>query len=301
MFGGFAQDEIALIPERLYLTVGTKLEHNYYSGFGVMPTARVAYELAEHQVLWAAVSRALRTPAERDAAVRINTAGFNLPNGTPAVVAVLGNPRFKDERLTAYELGYRTALRSRASLDLAAYYNDYDHQQTTEPAAPFFEAAPVPPHLVLPLTYQNLMHGEEHGIELSAKWKMTDRWTISSGYDFARIHLHADALSQDTEDGPNTEGSDPHMHAQIRSHVDLTPALGWDTSAYFTDRLIFHRVPAYTRVDTGLSWRWTEDVSVSVFGQNLVKDQHLEFIDDNGATRSTLVKRSAYAKISWRF
>jgi iron complex outermembrane receptor protein len=301
IFDGFVQDEISLIRERLYVTVGTKLENNTYSGFGTMPSVRSVYEISKQSTLWGAVSRARRTPADTDVSIRQNVSGVTQPDGTPALIALLGNPHFKDEGLTAYEVGYRAALESALTLDVAGYYNAYDHQQTVEPAAPFFEATPSPPHLVLPHRFENLMSGEEYGIEISANWKVNDRWTINPGYDFARIHLHGDAFSQDTEDGPNVEGSDPHMHAQIRSHVDLSPAWGWDTSAYFTDRLIFHGVPAYTRVDTGLSWHWMENVSVSVFGQNLVKDHHLEFIDDNGATRSTLVKRSAYAQITWRF
>jgi len=40
---------------------------------------------------------------------------------------------------------------------------------------------------------------------------------------------------------------------------------------------------------------------MSLVGQNLVKDRHLEFIDDTGSVRSTLIKRSAYAKFTWQF
>jgi hypothetical protein len=36
-------------------------------------------------------------------------------------------------------------------------------------------------------------------------------------------------------------------------------------------------------------------------GQNLVRDEHLEFIESTGAATSTLIKRSAYAKFTWRF
>ena len=56
-----------LLRNRLYLTAGTKVEHNYYTGFGVMPSTprRMAVQSA-HQTVWAAVSRALRTPAALD-------------------------------------------------------------------------------------------------------------------------------------------------------------------------------------------------------------------------------------------
>ena len=301
LFSGFVQDEIAVVPERFYFTVGTKLEHNYYTGFGALPSVRATYAASERQMFWTAVSRALRTPAATDTLIRLNFAGFTEPNGTPVLIGLVGNRHFEDEQVIAYEFGYRATVLSGVSIDFAAYYNDYRDQQTAEPATPFFETTPLPAHLVLPSTYQNLMSGEEHGLEVAANWKVTHRWTLSPGYDFARIHMHTSPASRDAEAVPAAEGSDPHTQAQLRSHVDLSKKLAWDTSAYFVDRLVFQDVPSYTRLDTGLSWRWKEGISLGVFGQNLLRDHHLEFIDSSGAERSTLIKRSAYAKVTWRF
>jgi len=91
------------------------------------------------------------------------------------------------------------------------------------------------------------------------------------------------------------------VQAQLRSHVELSQRWGWDVSAYFVDRLVAQSVPSYTRLDTGLSWRWKEGVSLSLVGQNLLRDHHVEFIDSTGASRSTEIKRSAYANITWQF
>jgi iron complex outermembrane recepter protein len=300
-FNSFIQDEIALIPDRFFLTAGTKLQHNYYTGFTVMPSARATYEINPHNMVWAGVSRAERTPDATDASIRLDVAGFPGPGGTPDLIAVLGNPKFKNEELIAYEFGYRATVGKRFSFDLAAYYNDYNNQQSTEPATPFFEATPAPAHLVLPSTYENLIYGETHGVEIAVNWKITDRWALSPGYDFERIDMHASPLSEDTQTAPETNGSDPHVTAQIRSHLELSQKWAWDASAYFVDRLIAQGVPSYTRLDTGLSWRWKEGVSFSLVGQNLLKDHHLEFIDSAGASRSTEIKRSVYAKATWRF
>ncbi len=299
LFSSFVQDEIALIPDRFYLTVGTKLEHNYYTGFTVMPSARATYSLGEHHMVWAAVSRAERTPASVDTAIRANYGSSPGPGGIAVLVSLLGNPHFKNEGLIAYELGYRTTVSNHLSVDFAAYYDDYSDQETTEPAAEFLETTPPPVHLVMPSTYENLMHGEAHGFEIAANWKVTDRWTISPGYDFERIHMHLNPASQDTETVPSTEGTDPHLHAQLRSHVDLSKTLGWNVSTYFVDRITFQAVPSYTRVDTELTWRCWEGLTLSVVGQNLVQDHHLEFVESDDV--STLVKRSAYAKVTWKF
>jgi iron complex outermembrane receptor protein len=186
-------------------------------------------------------------------------------------------------------------------MDIAAYYNSYTNEETSEPAAPFFEPTPLPAHFVFPIVYQNLMYGETHGIEIAANWKITDRWTIRPGYDFERIHMHTSPLSQDTQTALETEGSNPDVQAQLRSHVDLPGTLKWDTSVYFVGRLIAQDVPSYTRLDSGLTWRWKDGLSFSLVGQNLLRDHHLEFVDFSGATRSTMVKRSAYVKLSRSF
>jgi iron complex outermembrane receptor protein len=301
LFSMFVQDQIALVPDRLYVTVGTKLEHNYYTGFGLMPDARLSYSFNDRRMVWAAVSRALRTPASTDTAERANFGAFTPPLGPPVVFSLFGNPNFKDETLIAYELGYRSTISSRLSIDIAAFYHAYGDQETTEPIAPFFETAPGPPHEVMPLTFENLMQGEEHGIEASADWKVTPRWTISPAYDFARVHMRVLPESKDTTTAPETNGSDPHVQAMLRSHLELPCAFSWDASAQFVDRLTAQHIPSYTRVDTQLNWRWKNRLSLSLVGQNLAQDHHIEFIDSVGATRSTEIKRGAYGKVAWTF
>jgi iron complex outermembrane recepter protein len=301
LFGAFIQDEIAIVPDRVYLTAGLKLEHNYYTGFNLMPSARAVWTPTRTQALWAAISDAVRSPSALDAGFRVDLGSFTEPGGTLAVLALIGNPRIDDESLIAYELGYRRTIRDRLSIDFAAYYNDYRHQETTEPAAPFFENTPFPPHLVLPLTFENLMHGETHGFELSANWKVTNRWTLSPGYAFEQIYMHLAPTSQDTTSVAEKEGSSPVHSAQLRSRVTLSKGLSWDTSVYFVDRLADPSVPSYTRVDTQLTWQLGEKTRVSLVGQNLLRDHHEEFVDSTGSARSTLVKRSAYVKLSWQF
>ena len=208
-FNSFLQDEIVLIPNRLYLTVGTKLEHNAYSGFGLMPNIRITWSPSERHMFWAAVSRALRMPSRNDTDLNVNVAGFSGSGGTPNLVRVSGDPQFKNEQLIAYESGYRNTIAKRLSIDIAAYYNDYDELQTTEPGTPFIEATPLPLHLVLPELKENLMYGETHGIELTANWKVTERWTLSPGYALEQLHLHTEPSSSDTTTGPFFEGGTP--------------------------------------------------------------------------------------------
>jgi iron complex outermembrane receptor protein len=300
LFSSFVQDEIAIVRDRLFVTVGTKFEDSYFSGPDLQPSVRVAWTPSPERTLWAAVSDADRTPAATDTSIISNLGGFTGPNG-PVALRLLGNPNLGNEKTIAYEAGYRMSLAEQLSLDFAAYYNDQYDQETTEPGAPFFEPTPVPPHLVLPLIYANLMHGESHGFEIAANWKVASRWTLSPGYEFEQIHMHLKPTSQDTTSVPEAEGSSPVHAAQLRSHLALAHDLSWDASAYFVDRLTDPVIPAYTRFDTGLTWQWNKKSSLRFVGQNLVKDRHEEFVDSTGSAGTTLIKRSAYVEWIWQF
>jgi iron complex outermembrane receptor protein len=300
LFSSFIQDEIVIVPNRFFLTIGAKLEHNYYTGFGTMPGARVAWTPTQRHTLWAAISKTQRTPAETDAALRAAVGEFPGPGGIPVLLTLFGNPQVDNEESVDYEMGYRTTVSQKLSIDFTAYYNNYSHQETSEPSTPFLVNTPSP-HLVLPLITENLMHGETHGTEIAVNWKATDRWTLSPGYALEQIHMHLAPTSQDTTSVSGAQGSSPVNASQLRSYLALAPGLTWDTSVYFVGRLADPREPSYTRLDTGLSWTLRERIALSLVGQNLLKAQHEEFVDSTGSANTTLIKRSAYAKVEWRF
>ncbi|MGA6953498.1 MAG: TonB-dependent receptor [Candidatus Acidiferrales bacterium] len=301
LFSSFVQDEFTLVPDRVTLTVGTKIEHNYYTGFGVMPTVRAAWTLTSRQTIWGSVSRALRTPSSIDTASQLTVGGFVPPDGPPVLVRIVGNPAFQNEKEIAYEAGYRTQIFSGLSLDLAAYYNSYSQVQTAEPEPSFIENTPPPTHIVMPIEYFNLMRGETHGVEIFGTWKVTSRWTLTPACALEEIHMHLDSTSQDTSTVAGVQGSTPRQWARVDSHLRLEHRLSWDASANFVGRLSNPNVASYTRVDTQLTWSLKEHLSASLVGQNLLQNQHIEFVSEQGTGDTNYVKRSAFAKLTWRF
>lgn len=297
LFSAFGQDEIALAPDRLYLTVGVKLEHNGFSGFGVQPNARLAWILDDRNTLWAAVSRALKTPA-RDETVRFNAAALPGPGGLPVLVSLFGASEL-DESVLATEMGFRTELRSDLSFDVAAYYNTYEDLTSDEPSTPFLESSPGPLHLVAPFFARNLLDGESHGAEIALNWKLTSRWILSPGFAYEQIHIYRDPGSQDTAMTASMQGSTPREQAQLRSNVEINRHLEWNSSAYFVGRLA--TVPSYTRLDSGVTWQPAKAFSFSIVGQNLLRDHHAEFDNVAQIVNTSLIKRSAYAKFSLQF
>jgi iron complex outermembrane recepter protein len=307
VFNFFVQDEIALVPDRVYLTAGTKVEQNTYTGWGWMPSIRATWEASPQHMFWTAVSRALRTPSRNDTNLVVGLGGFTGPNGVPVFEQFIGNPNYQNEELLAYEAGYRTTFSKNVSLDLAAYYNDYNQLQSIEPSVSFFQPTPAPPHEVDTLTFENLLYGETHGFEAAGKWKVSNRWEISPGFAFEAIHLHKDPTSQSVVSVPYYQGNVPERMAQLRSHVELAKRWSWDASTYYVDPLrdqgpsVNARIPAYTRVDSNIMWKVGERFAVSIVGQNLAQDHHLEFDDVFGSLQSGEIKRSGYLKLTWQF
>ncbi len=286
-----------LISNRVYLYVGTKLENSYFAGFDVQPSVHMAWTPSAHRTVWAGISRASRTPTRRD--VNIVAALAALPG--PAEVALFGNPNTKSEHVIAYEAGYRAQPSNRLSIDFTAFLNTYSDLQSSDTLSPFFDPNSVPPLLVLPTSFGNDLHGRTYGFEAAVNWKATQRWTLSPGYSFLQMHLHGDPNGDDAANVADAQGSNPRHQAQLRSHLELSSSLTWDTNAYFVGRLPAQFVASYTRLDTQLTWRLAERVELRLTGQNLLGDHHAEFNDQFQSVNSSQIKRSAYAKITWHF
>jgi len=301
LFSSFIQDEITILPDRVYLSLGTKLEHNGYTGFGLEPSARISWTASTRTMFWTAVSQAERTPARSDTDVRVNSSLLPGPNGLPLLISIFGNPNSKNETLRALEAGYRTQLTARVSLSGTVFLNDYDNLVSLEPRTPYLESNPSPLHLVIPNTFANLGHGETHGLELFASWKVLNRWSLTPGYSFLTMHLHRDASSNDLSTAAATQGGSPNHQAQLRSHLDLPGRWGWNASAYFVGRLPAQTVPSYTRLDSNVTWQPAERFSIALVGENLLKDHHMEYMGTDLTVLPTMIKRSVYAKFIWQF
>jgi len=300
LFSLFAQDEVAIRGDRIHLSFGARIERNDYTGFDFQPSARMVWTPNGKNAVWAAVSGAERTPSRSDTSIRLNYAALPGPS-MPILVSLFGSPNKKNERLKAFEVGYRTAWNSKFSVDSTLFYNRYRDVDSVEPGSMSIETDPAPAHLLVSNSLGNGLHGETHGIELFANWKVTNRWTLSPGYSFFSMHLHPFAGSQDFTDASGDEGGTPDHQAQLRSSMRLPRNLQWNTSAYFVDRLPAVSVPSYTRVDSGLIWNAGERISMSVMGQNLFKSLHPEYAGPSASVQTDLIPRAVYAKMVWTF
>jgi len=276
LINGFLQDSIAL-HERLKLTLGTRLESNSYTGLEVQPNVRLAWKFRDDALLWAAVSRVVRTPS------RLDTDLF-APNQAPFLIA--GGPNFKSEKLIASEVGYRAQLTPQASISVSTFYNVYDDLRSIEPG----------PSGALPFTFTNKMKGYTYGVETWGSYRVFDWWRMSAGYNYLKEKLGFDTDSRDSNTA--AAGNDPAHQFSVRSAINLPHNLDWDVGLRVIGALASPDVRNYVTLDTRLGWTFMKGVELSLIGYNLLDHDHPEF---GAATSRSEVARAFYAKIVWSY
>lgn len=294
----FIQDEFAWVPDKLTLTIGSKFEHNDFTGFEFQPSIRLLWRAHAQHTFWGAVSRAVRTPSRANQDFRIVESVYP-PAGAnpfPTVVRFRGNKTIQSEDLLAFELGYRTLLRENLSFDIAAFLNDYDDLVTAEIGPP----SVVPPETTIPVQPANLASALAYGFELLADWLPFEWWKLQAAYSF--IHLKVDLDSNSTDiNFKNTEGKSPEHQFSLRSMMDISHNLQLDLWLRSVDRLESIDISGYTTLDARIGWRPLDNLELSIVGQNLFDAQHPEFVDTQFKYVNTEVQRSAYAMLVWSF
>ena len=291
----FVQDEIKL-QDDLFFTLGTKVEHNDYTGFEVQPSGRLQWNVTPTQMLWAAVSRAVRTPSRVDH-------DLEQPTGLPAPFppgVLTGTTAFTSETLIAYEVGYRAQLGDKVSGSVSTYYNDYNNIRSLTPTAGSLLAG-------FPIYFQNNLEGETYGVELSADYQMLDWWRWHAGYDFLQENIHVKPGEMDATHGLN-ETADPQHQFSIRSSMDLPQNIEFDTGLRWIDSLRINNiatagtVTGYFELDARLAWHPTKNLEISIVGQNLLHDRHAEYFYPSATNPPQEdIVRSVYGKIAWHF
>jgi iron complex outermembrane receptor protein len=300
----FIQDSITLVKDRLQWIVGSKFEHNDFTGYEIQPSTRVLWTPTNRQTLWGAISRAVRTPTRGDTAVlsdvSVDPPGTLFPGSPATLNRFIGNPNLLSEEMIAYEIGYRASPTERFSYDIALFVNNYQDVHTSEPGVPFLVLDPVP-HLVLPLSPGNNLAGDTYGAEIAASWKPTDWWQLNCGYTLLQMHLHLQPGSLDVLGATVTNGQSPRNEFNLRSYMNLSRHWEFDAAMYFVDDLPAFNVPSYTRFDVRLGWHPSDNLELVLGLQNLQQAEHPEFRSTEVIVVPSQAPRSIYGLLRWRF
>ena len=294
LYSGFLQDKIWVVQDKLALTLGTKIEHNDFTGFEYEPSVRLAYTPDKKQTFWTSVSRAVHTQSQADQNLNLVLAA--LPGTPTTILSELGQKNTISEELLAYELGYRFLPRSDLSLDITGFYNRYKHLASLSNGTPSSENDPVMGNYTyFPLLSQNDNHGETHGVEIASTWEVSKKIKLNGSYSLYYSHFDITGSSLVTK-----QGTSPTQQFSLRAYMDITDKWQLDTMLYRVDRLPAIDVPAYTRLDIRLGFAPVQGIDLSLIGQNLLQSQHQEysgFLYQNPEE----IGRSVVAKATFRF
>jgi iron complex outermembrane receptor protein len=298
LYSAFVEDEIRL-TDNFWLTLGTRVEHNRYTGFDVEPSARLAWTATPTSTFWLSAGRAVRQPARADAASNIELGTMPLASGMLAVLYLVGNHHQAAERVTDYEAGYRAQLRRNLSIDAVAFASFYRDLETLQPLPPTIIEGSGGYEIGLPYMYANGGKAVNYGGELAANWSVTRRWRISPAYSMLHMNYRVNPTSL-TSTGFNTALRSPAYTWQVRSLLNLPAKLSFDQSLTWTSRLVGAGIPSYWRLDSRVARRLGKSAEISLAGQNLLQPRLLEFGNEYGIV-ATQMPRSVFGRLEFRF
>lgn len=189
---------------------------------------------------------------------------------------------------------------TRTSFDLSAFYNDYRRFSCQVNLSPYFVPATGgdSAYLEIPIQFSDGCRAVSYGAELSTTWKVSDRWRLIGGYSWLRVHVHP-------EDGTSIqlahyEGTSPHQQSLLRSELDLTRRIQFDTALYVYGAMPEIGIRRQIRPDARLAWKVSRNVELSAGVQDALRPYTAEFLSTR-IMESLQIHRNFYGKMMWRF
>ena len=251
----FLQDTISM-SRTLNLVVGTKYEHDAYTRGELLPDARLSWKVTDSNLLWAAVSQAVRAPSRIDR---------DLFEEVGSVVFLRGGD-FQDEKLTAYELGYRSQPSAKSSVSISTFYNVYSDLRSVQ----------YSPGPAFPIFFANGMSGDTDGLEAWGNYQMSEWWRVSAGGNWLHENLHFDRGS-DNIGGIALAGDDPSYQIALRSTMTFAGSGSLYLDLRHIGALPSPASPSYTELNAHVSWAASRAITWALTGSNLIHPHHLEF------------------------
>lgn len=304
---GYIQDDIWIVPDKVRLTVGSKLEYNSITGFEFQPGAKLWAQLGADHAIWGGVSRTARTPSiyERTA----NFYGLYEPPGSSAnpspfdvYINARGNPDLSAERMTAFEIGLRGKLGRGWTYDIAGYYNRYS--KLIGPVMAGFAPIPAPsdvftcsnpmtpPVFETAMRFENSETAASWGVEALVSGAITPWWRAD--FTYSRLGVVDPGASGYLRTSPQDQFG-------LRTAIDITDRLIVSAHLRHVGRLETGPVPAYQSLDLRIRKVLKPNVELSLIGRNLLSPQHLEFYDPRFPALPGYVPRSVSVQLVGAF
>lgn len=273
----FVQSDIPLVEDRLKFTTGIKFLDNTYSHGNFLPNARLIWTPDARQSLWASATHALRLPSrfERD--------GNQITRDGAEFIRRISNPLITSETLWSFETGYRRQVTSDLSVDIAGFFNAYNHSSSE------LEIAPA----TIQITGQR--QSQIFGFEVYGNWQALSKLRFMPSYSHLQVRNQV-PFGLEAE-----SGEDPKHQFTLRSQLELQRNVELDAFFRYINKLPGIDVASYKALDIRLAWKPLSNVELSVIGQNLLQSHHQEFAPEVIQTMPVQIQRGVFGKLTVRF
>ena len=318
LFSAFVQDEIDIVEDTFSVIVGSKVEHNDFTGFEFSPNVRAAWTPTTTETVWAAVSRAVRTPGRTDEDVDLIASVLNPSpetGGLPVVVRLIGSDDIDVESLIAYEVGFRSMVNEDLSVDVAGYFIDYDDffsfERQDDQAEIILDDGF--PRVEAPTIIDNNLSSNLFGGEILLDYRPTEDWRLTGSYNLVFINVYGSDTTDKCDGSPgttrgvcNAEDNAPEQIVSLTSSYDLTETIEVDLFFQWVKDFLSAggEIPIddYFILDARVAWEAVPGVELAVVGQNLIEDEHVEWIERGpGGETPSAVPRGVFGKLTWTF
>jgi len=287
--GLYLQDDWRL-GSRWTLSLGERIDYEFYGGFQPSFRTSLAYELSEDAMVYGAVSRAFHSPTAAGRFLH-----FPLLNG---LASVTSNRDFDPTTLIAYELGYRGRLFHKLDTSLNYFWHDYDEVTTLSPQI-------GPPGLL-----QNRFDNQSgnvslYGVEWEARYQASDKLTLLGNYTYQQLNWDVNKPFTDRD-----YITPPKHKAMVGARYTINDDLRLGGNLFYVDAVkspnpanpfVARRVDPYVRVDLNAEYEfWDDRASVTVGVKNLLDPNHYEgsslFLNDAQVPRTVFVEFRVHIK-----
>jgi iron complex outermembrane receptor protein len=274
------RDEWQVLPDRLMVSTGIRLDYSSYGHLEYEPSFRLLYTPSQSQSLWAAASRAVRNPNRFDHDITVDAGTFNMGLPLPLKTEVIGNPNLRSEVERSLEVGYRLQSGQRWSVDASAYWSRYDRLRLLEgPSVPGLKLAGQQPLLYMPMEFTNAGAGRNYGGEVWGYIQVTPTWRLTPEYSYLNETRWMPPAQTSTFKWDSRNGTVAHQ-GLLRSQHNLPHNLQFDLTIRARSRNTGFDLPGAVLVDARLGWRPFRKSEVSIAVEDATNRKVLESLPE---------------------
>ncbi|MDN5043292.1 TonB-dependent receptor [Aliarcobacter butzleri] len=326
----FLEDEIELLDEKLFLTLGARLTDNEYFGNHLSPRTYLVYNLDENWTLKTGVGTGYKSPK----ITQIDETTASQRGGGTKQFLILGNPDLDPEESINYEVGVYYDNNDNFNGSITLFRNDFTNKIISTNSQMFknnsgqnisaycTSGAVGSRNCPAWATWVNLDGAIIQGIELENKWDINEKLNLKANYTFSHSEIESGDITVKTPAGDRSFGDslknlDGNSLAAIPKHTvstTLNYTISKDLSSFlkgnyesnltkvtFEDNKVEKSDKDLLTFDTGLTYKLNKYLDLNFVVYNIFDETKFERDNETGSMKYSEKGRNFYGSVKASF